>query len=206
MANPFANAFSTLANPLQAAVNAIIGGGDTYTSEPASFLSGGGGSAGSGKPQGVDRLQRRVSRKPSRSASRHASGLGLGDRQSWHIAPNPHCNGGLRNAVGSVSDRLRRKLWVGVLGTPTDRFDKDLREDINMRMREAASSLPVWIPDAEFAKCYDEFCHQVREHHLSLLPALTRRRSSGHACTTRSRTRPRPSRSTSPPPGRSTRP
>jgi trehalose 6-phosphate synthase/phosphatase len=28
-------------------------------------------------------------------------------------------------------------------------------------MRELCSSVPVWIPDAEFENCYDEFCHQV---------------------------------------------
>jgi trehalose 6-phosphate synthase/phosphatase len=63
--------------------------------------------------------------------------------------------------VNSVSNRLRKKLWVGVLGTPTDKFDDDLRENINTKMRKEANSLPVWIPDAEFSKCYDEFCHQV---------------------------------------------
>ena len=63
--------------------------------------------------------------------------------------------------MNSVSGRLRKKLWVGVLGTPTDKFDKELREEINAKMRKDANSLPVWIPDAEFSKCYDEFCHQV---------------------------------------------
>lgn len=104
-----------------------------------------------------ERLQPRVSRKSSRSSSRRP---GLG-RIKWHIETNPHCNGGLRNAVNSVRDRLRRKLWVGVLGTPTDSFDKDLRADIDQRMRLEANSLPVWIPDDEFSKCYDGFCHQV---------------------------------------------
>jgi trehalose 6-phosphate synthase/phosphatase len=28
-------------------------------------------------------------------------------------------------------------------------------------MKEKHCSLPVWIPDAEFESCYDEFCHQV---------------------------------------------
>jgi trehalose 6-phosphate synthase/phosphatase len=30
------------------------------------------------------------------------------------------------------------------------------------RMVAQNHSLPVWIPDAEFEGCYDEFCHQVR--------------------------------------------
>jgi trehalose 6-phosphate synthase complex regulatory subunit len=75
---------------------------------------------------------------------------------------NPRGNGGLRNAVDSVEDRIRKKLWVGTLGTCTDGFGEDLRKDINSRMLAQKSSLPVWIPDAEFECFYDEFCHQVK--------------------------------------------
>ena len=78
------------------------------------------------------------------------------------MEPNPRGNGGLKNAVDSVEDRLRKKLWVGTLGTCTDEFGEDLRKDIDSRMLAQRSSLPVWIPDAEFSICYDEFCHQVR--------------------------------------------
>lgn len=77
------------------------------------------------------------------------------------MEPNPHCNGGLKNAVESVSDRMKKKLWVGTLGTPTDSFGDELRKDIDHRMHLQKSSLPVWIPDGEFQKCYDEFCHQI---------------------------------------------
>ena len=63
--------------------------------------------------------------------------------------------------MSSVSDRLRRKLWVGVLGTPTDEFDEDLRRDVDQRMKTESQCLPVWIPDEDFSKCYDGFCHQV---------------------------------------------
>lgn len=76
------------------------------------------------------------------------------------MEPNPHCNGGLKNAVDSVGDRMRKKLWVGTLGTTTDDFDEDLRKEIDARMSQR-NHLPVWIPDAEFQSCYDEFCHQV---------------------------------------------
>ncbi|KAL0953061.1 hypothetical protein HGRIS_007261 [Hohenbuehelia grisea] len=86
---------------------------------------------------------------------------------SWHLEPNPHCNGGLKNAVLSLgSHRLRKKLWIGTLGSATDSFDAALRADIDKRMRDDADSVPVWIPDDEFESCYDEFCHQV------LWPAL----------------------------------
>jgi hypothetical protein len=77
------------------------------------------------------------------------------------MEPNPHCNGGLKNAVDSVGDRMKKKLWVGTLGTCTDGFGDDLRKDIDNRMLAQRDSLPVWIPDAEFQSCYDEFCHQV---------------------------------------------
>ncbi|TDL26924.1 glycosyltransferase family 20 protein [Rickenella mellea] len=103
-------------------------------------------------------LQHRVSRKGARSSSSRRNGF---DIKEWHIEANPHCNGGLNNAVNSVGSKMKRKLWVGVLGTQTDGFNKDLRDNINKRMRVEAESVPVWIPDSEFSKCYDEFCHQV---------------------------------------------
>ncbi len=67
----------------------------------------------------------------------------------------------MKNAIDSVGDRLRRKLWVGTLGTNTDGFRESLRRNIEWRMREDRDSVPVWIPDSDFASCYDEFCHQV---------------------------------------------
>lgn len=138
-ANPFA--IAGILNPLATAVHALMG--DSATPSRA------------GKNE---RLQPRVSRKNSRSSSARRTEL---ERTKWHIETNPHCNGGLRNAVASVGDRLRRRLWVGVLGTPTDKMDKDLRQDINLKMRTEANCQPVWVPDQEFSKCYDEFCHQV---------------------------------------------
>lgn len=67
----------------------------------------------------------------------------------------------MKNAIDSVGDRMRKKLWVGVLGTQTNKYDDALRANIDNKMRTEANSVPVWIPDAEFEKCYDEFCHQV---------------------------------------------
>ncbi|KAF9556929.1 hypothetical protein CPC08DRAFT_764923 [Agrocybe pediades] len=104
----------------------------------------------------------RIRRK--RSSSRRAtssvrSPVGTSS-QKWHMEPNPHCNGGLKNAVDSVGDRMKKKLWVGTLGTTTDDFDEELRKDIDARMAQR-NHLPIWIPDAEFQSCYDEFCHQV---------------------------------------------
>jgi trehalose-6-phosphate synthase len=65
----------------------------------------------------------------------------------------------------SIEGRLKHKLWVGTLGGHTDGYKESMRRSINHRMAEH-DSLPIWIPDEEFTKYYDEFCHQV------LWPAL----------------------------------
>ena len=51
--------------------------------------------------------------------------------------------------------------------------------------------LPVWIPDAEFEKCYDEFCHQVSRHVyydvtciLNIHPSIFPKRFYGRVYTT----------------------
>ncbi|CCM06307.1 uncharacterized protein FIBRA_08558 [Fibroporia radiculosa] len=114
---------------------------------------------------GQTRVQRRMSRSTAaRTSSRSLSSTRLDPGlhgTKWHIESNPHCNGGLKNAVDSVGSRLRRKLWVGTLGANTDGFRESLKRNMEWRMRDNYDSLPVWIPDAEFASCYDEFCHQV---------------------------------------------
>ena len=120
----------------------------------------------------------RLQRKQSRSSSRrpgdgYPSPRGEG-YHPWHTAPNSHCNGGLKNAVDSVKDRLVQKLWVGTLGNSTDAFGPDLRDSIDVRMRQLCASVPVWIPDAEFESCYDEFCHQVRHRPSFQSHQLTR--------------------------------
>ncbi|TFY58376.1 hypothetical protein EVJ58_g6450, partial [Rhodofomes roseus] len=113
------------------------------------------------------RVQRRTSRGSStRTASRSLSGTrhetnGGSRNIRWHVENNPHCNGGLKNAVDSVGARLKRKLWVGTLGVNTDGFRESLKRNMEWRMRDECGSVPVWIPDAEFAGCYDEYCHQV---------------------------------------------
>lgn len=100
-------------------------------------------------------------RQRSLSANRRADSESLYNHPAWHTEPNPHANGGLHNAVRSVGSRIRRRLWVGTLGTHTDSFKDNLKRSIDKRMFEKVESVPVWIPDAEFEKCYDEFCHQA---------------------------------------------
>ncbi|KAH9915312.1 glycosyltransferase family 20-domain-containing protein [Fomitopsis serialis] len=116
---------------------------------------------------GQTRVQRRASRgSTARTSSRSLSGTrhdtnGGNRNMQWHVESNPHCNGGLKNAVESVGVRLKRKLWVGTLGVNTDGFRESLKRNMEWRMRDECDSLPVWIPDTEFVGCYDEFCHQV---------------------------------------------
>ncbi|KAJ7693561.1 alpha,alpha-trehalose-phosphate synthase [Mycena rosella] len=104
------------------------------------------------------RVQRKQS--SSRSSSRRpASERSIHDE--WHVEHNAHCNGGLNNAIVSMGGKLKKKVWVGTIGTHTDSFSEPLRRAIDRRMQVEHASLPVWIPDAEFESCYDEFCHQV---------------------------------------------
>jgi trehalose-6-phosphate synthase len=120
----------------------------------------------------------RVQHMASRSSSRRPdSSRSLQDRylQTLHFEYNPQCNGGLKNAVDSVNDKLKEKLWVGTLGTHTDSMGDDSRNYIDLKMYEQ-DSLPIWIPDAEFESCYDEFCHQVRHMtHLFFRPSDSQR-------------------------------
>ncbi|KIK93311.1 glycosyltransferase family 20 protein [Paxillus rubicundulus Ve08.2h10] len=111
--------------------------------------------------QHTARLQRKQSRSSSRRPGDVYPANAIEGNHAWHTAPNSHCNGGLKNAVDSIKDHLTHTLWVGTLGNSTDNFGPDLRTSINLRMRQMCSSVPVWIPDAEFESCYDEFCHQV---------------------------------------------
>ncbi|KAH9916264.1 glycosyltransferase family 20-domain-containing protein [Epithele typhae] len=175
--NPFAKLSTSSASPayslLDALANKLHGskapvGGATSPTSPAStrqYQTTHHGSQGA-----QHRIQRRSSRSSTqRNASRSLSASrqeSSSHSQKWHVQNNPHCNGGLKNAIDSVGDRLRRKLWVGTLGTNTDGFRESLRRNMEWRMREERDSLPVWIADSDFASCYDEFCHQV------LWPAL----------------------------------
>lgn len=107
-------------------------------------------------------MSRSSTRQGSRSlsSSRQESSYSS-HSQAWHVESNPHCNGGLKNAVDSIKTRLRKKLWVGTLGANTDNFKESLKRTMEWRLRDERDSLPVWIPDSEFQSCYDEFCHQV---------------------------------------------
>lgn len=102
----------------------------------------------------------RSQRKNTRSLARRPHSDSPIGRQ-YHVELNPHANGGLTNAVKSLEGRLKRKRWVGTLGTNTDSFKDPLRRNIDHRMLEEYDSSAVWIPDDEFTQHYDNFCHQV---------------------------------------------
>lgn len=99
-------------------------------------------------------------RSSASNVSSYANSISGATDYTWHLKENTHCNGGLKNAIQSI-DKLKNLLWVGTLGTNTDGFSDALRKDIDTRMGEERSSVPVWIPDDEFNSFYDEFCHQV---------------------------------------------
>ncbi|KAJ7784837.1 glycosyltransferase family 20-domain-containing protein [Mycena maculata] len=103
----------------------------------------------------------RVQQKPASPRSSRPRPSSHGGIEEWHIEHNTHCNGGLKNAIVSMGDKLKNKLWVGAVGTHTDAFTEPLRRAIDKRMRIEKACIPVWIPDAEFESSYDEFCHQV---------------------------------------------
>ncbi|KAG8852596.1 hypothetical protein FRB96_008595 [Tulasnella sp. 330] len=121
-------------------------------------------------------LTRKPSRRLSRSASR-SSGLRrsssvvrpsprVGFFESpqytpWQIEASSHGNTGLFNALNSVSDVVKKKLWVGIIDSPTDDFSEDLRVDLELKYHSEHDSIPVWITDSEFGGCYDVYCHQV---------------------------------------------
>ncbi|EPS99312.1 hypothetical protein FOMPIDRAFT_99671 [Fomitopsis schrenkii] len=87
---------------------------------------------------GSPRVQRRSSRSSTgRTASRSLSGTrhdtnGSSRSTKWHLENNPHCNGGLKNAVDSVRNR---KLWMGTLGVGTDELRESLTRNVESTLR-----------------------------------------------------------------------
>ena len=60
--------------------------------------------------------------------------------EAWHLEPNTHENGVLKNAVDNMGDRLCKKVWVGTLRTVTDGFSDSSRKNIDQRMWTQRSS------------------------------------------------------------------
>lgn len=73
------------------------------------------------------------------------------------------------HSLGRITEanRLRKKLFVGTLGAPSQNsFSPLLKQGISSRMRGEHEGEVVWIDDNTFDAAYDGFCHQV------LWPAL----------------------------------
>ncbi|CAL1697858.1 unnamed protein product [Somion occarium] len=162
-ANPFGSGFPGLSG--SAVVNGAASATQSLIGAVSDTLNGARKHQTTHNNIAPSRVQRRssrsaVSRNQSRSLSESRQDT-FTHSQPWHVESNSHCNGGLKNAIDSAHDRLRKKLWVGTLGTNTDKFKESLKRTMEWKLREEYDSLPVWIPDSEFASCYDEFCHQV---------------------------------------------
>ncbi|KIY70060.1 glycosyltransferase family 20 protein [Cylindrobasidium torrendii FP15055 ss-10] len=112
-------------------------------------------------------------RRPKHTLSRSRSRRSFSSvaASELHVEANGHANGGLKNAIDSVSlnasrPMLKKKLWVGTLGVDTDSWSSNVRQGVHARLRDGYQSEIVWTPDDVLEKAYDEFCHQV------LWPAL----------------------------------
>ena len=82
----------------------------------------------------------------------------------FDFTSNPSANGGLVNAVDSVSrERLRAgKVYVGTPGISIDDWaGPSERAHIAERLRNERQSAPVWVEDELFEGHYSHFCKQV---------------------------------------------
>lgn len=82
----------------------------------------------------------------------------------YDFVPNPSSNGGLVNAVKSLTeDRLRGgKLYIGTPGVSMqDWAGEGEKVHISQRMRRERDSVPVWVDDDTFEGAYAHFCKQI---------------------------------------------
>ncbi|UZJ54165.1 hypothetical protein CBS101457_003485 [Exobasidium rhododendri] len=82
----------------------------------------------------------------------------------FEFASNPSSNGGLVNAVASLTrDRLRSgKVFIGTPGISMESLTGDKEQaHIADRFRKEKESLPVWVDDATFEGAYNHFCKQI---------------------------------------------
>ena len=115
---------------------------------------------------------------------RRVSEAGRADRLlgKWNIEPSALGNIGLQNAVASMKNVMRERLWVGTLGESMDNWDEITRARVEARLRMEHDSVLVVVSDDEFDGHYNKFCKQVRRRQLNypaarggnLLPTLDR--------------------------------
>ncbi|KAG1751836.1 hypothetical protein EDB19DRAFT_2035843 [Suillus lakei] len=94
------------------------------------------------------RLQRRSSSNPPRYPSLIRSySYSNVPSELYHLAPNIHCNGGLKNTLDSVTDRMTSQLWVGTLGSSTDAYSTALKASVDL---PDASKMKLFFESAAF--------------------------------------------------------
>jgi trehalose-6-phosphate synthase len=79
----------------------------------------------------------------------------------WTIEPCKAGNIGLQNAINSVAPQLKKHVWIGTLGMPTETLEDKTRADIKTRFITEHDCYPVMAPDAEFEGHYEHYCKQV---------------------------------------------
>ncbi|KAJ3053207.1 hypothetical protein HK097_004803 [Rhizophlyctis rosea] len=79
----------------------------------------------------------------------------------WKIEPSALGNIGLQNAVASMKNVMRERLWVGTLGESMDNWDEITRARVEARLRMENDSVPVFVSDDEFDGHYNKFCKQI---------------------------------------------
>lgn len=82
----------------------------------------------------------------------------------YDFIPNPSSNGGLMNAVKSLTNEQLRggKVFIGTPGVATNEWAGDAeKNNIAKRLKEECDSVPVWVEDDTFEAAYAHFCKQI---------------------------------------------
>lgn len=87
----------------------------------------------------------------------------------YDFVPNPASNGGLVNAISSLSDQRRLRGPNGgklFIGTPSLYSDEEwlslrLRRFLSNQYRDERSSVPVWVTSYVFRNAYANFCKGI---------------------------------------------
>lgn len=83
------------------------------------------------------------------------------------FVPNPSSNGGLVNAIASLSHQRQRpgggKMFVGCPGLSSDEewLSEKHRASLDRRFRDERSSVPIWVEGETFKGAYRDFCKRI---------------------------------------------
>jgi hypothetical protein len=127
---------------------------------------------------------RHTQRRPARMATRSSVDTDAGaDAQRFHVEPNPHCNGGLHNALLSVKDRVRRALWVGTLGSATDAFSEWTRTEVDRTAIHQALTMDAAEASARWEDLHAHVAAQSAQTFVTAFLQRTLRAAIEHART-----------------------